>query len=237
MLSSYGTEQIGISAEVAIADLSHVEISFAYRLRGRNELIEHMKPALQNVMSEIPHPTMHIAEDQNPVDFILDGSKTLSVKTNMRQAGKIAPQNIGQPTSSTFWSRLPELVPEGIDISRIDYSESVTLFKRVAQSDISILLRRYWENLFDCDYMIYVCNVLDKQDKLSSGPTVVLYEKSHSPNWESSKITFSKTLETWNESCTVRYNGVSVGEFQIHNNRDCFKFRFNIAGLITAGLI
>lgn len=237
MLSQYGTEQIGISAEVAIADLSQVEVNLAYRLRGRPELIEHIKMALEKLITEIPKPTTHIAEDKNPVDFILNGSKTLSVKTNMRQAGKIAPQNIGQPTSSTFWSNLPELIPNGVDISSISYEESVKLFKNVAQSNISILLKKYWENLFDCDYLIYVCNVLDKSDKLSSIPTVALYEKSHSPIWDSKKIKFTKTLETWNESCTVKYDGYSIGEFQIHNNRDCFKFRFNLGGLIKSGLI
>lgn len=237
MLSQYGTEQVGISAEVAIADLSQVEVNFAYRLRGRSELIDHMKPALEKMIAEIPKPTSHIAEDRNPIDFLLDGNKTLSVKTNMRQAGKIAPQNIGQPTSLTFWSHLPELIPNGVDISRISYGESAELFKKVAQSNISVLLKKYWENLFECDYMIYVCNVLDKFDNLSSTPTVALYEKSQSPNWESSKITFTRTLEAWNESCTVKYEGYSIGEFQIHNNRDCFKFRFNLAGLIESQLI
>jgi hypothetical protein len=237
MLSNYGTEQVGISAEIAIADISQVEINFAYRLRGRIELVEHIKPALEKFISKIPKPTSHIAEDKNPIDFLLVGSKTLSVKTNMRKPGKIAPQNIGQPSSSTFWKYLPELVPDGIDVSQIRYAESVELFKRVAQSNISILLSKYWENLFDCDYLIYVCNVLDKNDNLSSHPTVALYEKSHSPSWDSHKITFTQNLITWNESCTVKYNGNSIGEFQIHNNRDCFKFRFDLAGLIKAGLL
>jgi hypothetical protein len=237
VLSQYGTEQIGISAELAIADLSQVEVNFAYRLRGRPEIVEHIKPALEKLISEIPKPTTHIAEDQNPIDFRLEGRKTLSVKTNMRQAGKIAPQNIGQPTSLTFWTRLPDLVPDGIDVSRLSYEESVQLFKSVAQSDISILLRKYWENLFDCDYLIYICNVLDKNDNLSSFPTVALYEKSNSPVWQANKISFTQTLATWNESCTVKYDGYPVGEFQIHNNRDCFKFRFNFGGLIKAGLI
>ena len=39
-------------------------------------------------------------------------------------------------------------------------------------------------------------------------------------------------LEDWNESNTVKYNNISIGEFQVHNNRQCYKFRFNFKNLI-----
>lgn len=237
MLSSYGTEQVGISAEVAIADLSGVAIDSAYRTRGRVELIQHMTPALEKELCNIPKPTKHIAEDQNPIDFLLDGGATLSVKSNMREAGKVAPQNIGQPTSSTFWARLPHLVPAGVEINTLNYAESANIFKQVALNNTAALLCEYWRNLFDCDYLIYICNVLDRSDNLSKSPTVRLYEKSHSPDWDSDQITFTKSLADWNESCTVKYGSFSIGEFQIHNNRNCFKFRFNLNGLIQVGLL
>jgi hypothetical protein len=80
-------------------------------------------------------------------------------------------------------------------------------------------------------------NVLDKDNKLTSSPIVRLYEKSHSPNWDMKKISFTQTLASWNESCTVKYDGISIGEFQVHNNRNCFKFRFNFSGLIEAKLL
>jgi len=196
-----------------------------------------MKPGLDKVVARIPKPVTHIAEDQNPVDFLLLDGQTLSVKSNMRAAGKVAPQNIGQPTAYTFWRRLPQFVPGGVDISRLPYGESARLFKQVAQTETSALLAEYWKNLFDCDYLIYVCNVLDQYDGLTSSPTVRLYAKTHSPDWHSSRITFSRSVSDWNESCTVKYDACSIGEFQIHNNRDCFKFRFNLKGLIEAGLL
>ena len=52
----------------------------------------------------------------------------------------------------------------------------------------------------------------------------------------------SKTLSEWNESNTIyvenKLDGdntkkCSLGEFQIHNNRDCIKFRFNIETLVS----
>jgi hypothetical protein len=237
MFSEYKTEQVGISAEIAIADITGVPIDASYRTRGKQEIIDHLTPSLVSAVAKIPKPIKHIAGDQNPVDFMLVGNRTLSVKSNMRQLGKVAPQNIGQPTSQTFWSKLPELVPPGIDVKRLTYQESAKLFKQVAQSDTSTLLNAYWENLFDCDFLIYVFNVLDANDNLSNGPSVKVYEKSKSPIWDMSKIEFSQSLLSWNESCTVKYRGSSIGEFQVHNNRNCFKFRFNLSGLIDCGLL
>ena len=31
---------------------------------------------------------------------------------------------------------------------------------------------------------------------------------------------------------TVKYDGISIGEFQVHKNRECFKFRFNLDNFV-----
>jgi hypothetical protein len=237
MLSHYGTEQVGISAEIAIADLTGVRVEAAYRTRGRIELINHIKPVLVPMLREVPKPIAHVAEDRNPVDFQLEHSATLSVKSNMRELGKVAPQNIGQPTALTFWSRLPHLVPAGVNVNSLTYAQSAQVFKQVAQAEIVELLGEYWRNLFDCDYTIFVYEVLDNYDNLSSRPKVKLFKKAQSPEWQRSRISFTQSAATWNESCTVKYGNISIGEFQIHANRNCFKFRFNLNGLIQAGLL
>ena len=52
-------------------------------------------------------------------------------------------------------------------------------------------------------------------------------------NWDINKFSFSQpTIDTWKESNTVYYDGVTLGEFQVHNNRNCFKFRFNFDNLL-----
>ncbi len=237
MLTNYGTEQVGISAEVAIGDLCGVAIADDYRRRGRPELIQHISTALVATVTRIPKPIKHIAADQNPVDFLLEGGKTLSIKSNMKSAGKIAPQKIGQPTSSTFWEHLPDLVPEGVNIKSLSYAESAKIFKKVALSNTAEALTAYWESLFDCDHMIYVFNVVAKKNQMSSAATVRLYGKLASPIWKESKLTFTQNLVSWNESCTVKYDGISIGEFQVHNNRDCFKFRMNFGGLMKLGFL
>ena len=45
------------------------------------------------------------------------------------------------------------------------------------------------------------------------------------------KITFSRNLDEWNESNTVKYEGISIAEIQLHNHRT-FKFRFIIKNLL-----
>ena len=237
MLNKYKTEQVGISTEIAIGDLTGVAVADKYRRRGRVELIQHISPALVETISQIPRPISHTAERGNPIDFSLEGGKTLSVKSNKQGAGKIAPQKIGQATSNSFWGHLPHFAPEGIDPSKLSYAESAKLFKKVALSNTTELLTAYWEHTFDCDYMIYVYNVLTDADQLSSGPTVNLYEKMKSPSWDKSQLTFTQNLANWNESCTVKFDDISIGEFQVHKNRNGFKFRFNFGGLMQGGFL
>ena len=237
MLSEYGTEQVGISAEIAIADLSGVAVDSIYRQRGRAELTDHIKPAVAGLIAKLPKPESHVAEGQNPIDFLLTGSKTLSVKSNMRELGKVAPQVLGQPTDKTFWAKMPHLVPKGIDVEKFSYQESARLFKNVAQANIVELLGTYWNLLFHCDYIIWVYEVLGKDGDLSNSPKAILLEKLNNPSWDPTKISFTKSQDNWNESCTVKYNEVTVGEFQVHNNRNCFKFRFDGRGLVESGLI
>jgi hypothetical protein len=237
MLKKYKTEQVGISTEIAIGDLTGVGIAAKYRQRGRVELVQHISPALCEVISRIPQPVSHTAEKGNPIDFLLEDDKTLSVKSNMQGLGKVAPQKIGQSSDISFWEHLPHLIPEGIDPKKISYVQSKTLFKQVAISNTAELLTAYWGNTFECDYMIYVYNVITSKDQLTDFPTVKLYGKPESPEWDNSKLTFTQDLSTWNESCTVKIDGISIGEFQVHNNRKCFKFRFNIGGLIEANLL
>jgi hypothetical protein len=85
--------------------------------------------------------------------------------------------------------------------------------------------------------MIYVYDVLTDEEKLTSRPTVQLYKKIKSPIWAKSQLTFTQDLESWNESCTVKFDEISIGEFQVHKNRNGFKFRFNFGGLMQGGFL
>ena len=188
------------------------------------------RPIVKGVFAEhnISNPIKHIAEDQNPIDFILKNNQTLSIKTNQRKLGKAAPQNIGQPTAETYWKYFSDFADGAIPA---DYKSKAKMFKRVSIARIDEVLTRYWENIFDCDMLIHFYDFLDKDGKLKSEPKYIVLNKKESPVWRREKITFTQNLNTWNESNTVKYCGVSIGEFQVHNNRNCFKFRFNMDGL------
>ena len=225
-------EQVGISAEIAIADYFGVNVSLLYRSRAVNAISRSIRPIVGNIFESynIPKPVQHIAEGQNDVDFRLNGGKTLSVKTNKQALGKAAPQRIGQASSTTWFEHLKDK----LSLTQIpsSYLAKSVLFKQIALSRIDELLVIYWENMFDCDYLVDIYNVVDKYDNPTNKPKYVVFEKSCSPKWDKNKVTFTKSIVAeWNESTTVKYNGITIGEFQVHNNRDNFKFRFNMAGV------
>jgi hypothetical protein len=238
MLSEYKTEIIGISAEIAIADSFNVPINPVYRTRAKNEIIAMTQCIVPYIFREhnIPLPKRHIAEGQNPIDFILSDNRTLSVKTNQRKLGKVAPQNVGQPTSTTYFYHFKTFynkVPS-------DYAEKCRLFKNITLREIDQFMRIYWENMFDCDFLVHFYSFINTNGRLNLTPKYIVLDKRDTPQWEHHNFTFTQNATTWNESNTVKYCGVTIGEFQVHNNRDCFKFRFNMDGLsklIEEGII
>lgn len=231
-MDALNNEQIGVSAEVAIADHFGVNISNAYRRRGVSSITLSILPIISGIfeLENIPAPIKHVAEQQNPVDFRLTGNKTLSVKTNKQKLGKAAPQKIGQASSITWFLVLAKRL--GITEIPTAYSEKVKLFKLIALTRIEELLAIYWEYMFDCDYLLHIFNVVDTEDRPTGNPQYIVIKKSSSPVWDPAKITFTRpTVDDWLESNTVKYDGVTIGEFQVHNHRDNFKFRFNMAGI------
>jgi hypothetical protein len=239
MLGEFKTEIIGISTEVAIADEFGVTINDDYRCRANEQIITMTRGVVKTVFAEydIPTPILHIAEGQNPVDFMLANGKTLSVKSNKKSLGKVAPQNVGQPTAATYWKYFADFADVAIPA---DYKGKTEMFKRVSLDCIDEVMNRYWKNIFDCDYLIHFYDFCQKSEMLNSVPKYVAFAKRKTPAWERKWFSFTQTVDSWNESNTVKYCGESIGEFQVHNNRDCFKFRFNmkgIANLMEKGII
>lgn len=222
-------ETIGISAEVAIADFFNVPINDFYRDRANQDIAKSLVNVIKEAFNEIPQPTNHIAEGQNPVDFILIGNKTLSVKTNQQFSKKVAPQNVGQPTSSTYFHHFLEIYNNYVIPN--DYASKCQLFKKVSIEKIDEVMAIYWNNLFHCDYLFHIYNIIDSYGNLTNNSQYIVYPYLTSKNFEKSKFSFTQAVNSWNESNTVKYYGITIGEFQVHNNRDCFKFRFNMDGV------
>ncbi len=109
---SINNESVGISAEVAIAKSFDISINPDYKERADKTIVDLLmeNDNVKRIFKKerIPDPVSHIAEDHNPIDFILTGGKSLSVKTNHGEFGKVSPQIIGQSTAETYFTYLEQ---------------------------------------------------------------------------------------------------------------------------------
>lgn len=233
MAKYLNNEEVGISAEVSIATAFNVPISQEYLARAdlnTTKLISSLNLRELFSIESIPDPVEHIAEGQNPVDFLLVGGQTLSVKTNQNDIGRAAPQKVGQPTHATYYDYFKDII--GVD-QQTYFQDPERYFKETSIYKIAYVINRYWTNMFDCDYLILFYNIIPALEGCGSIGYRVFGRRAVPPNWNPELFSFTKPSPgTWNESNTLKYNGVTLGNFQDHKNRNCFKFRFNMNGII-----
>lgn len=101
-------------------------------------------------------------------------------------------------------------------------------FKKMVLENIENIMPIYVEHLFDSDWLLWIYDTKDgyKYETISKNDIKVF-------RWKKGNFTFTKPdIDVWNESNTVKYNGISIGEFQVHANRNCYKFRFNMKNLL-----
>jgi len=196
-------EDLGKIFEKALCDYYEIEYNgkFKYNMNYVNKLI-----TLFNKVNLKKNITLieHTAQNQNPKDFkCLDFD--LSAKTN-KTGFKVSPQIIGQPTKKTF----------------CDYfkckSDDTTNIKQYIIDNINQMLPEYEKHTF-------MSHVLYYQKKKN----MLLYIRSIKPIDWTNKVDFShiKKNKVWNESTTIYINNISIGEFQVHNHRNCIKFRWS----------
>ena len=151
-------------------------------------------------------------------DFILEGNKTLSLKTN---TGKmICPPEVGQPGNITCLKYFGHLC-EGDEINEVS-------FKNMVLNWVAEMMPIYTKFLVDSDYMLWIRKNKNKYDD-----QIFPQELLHKFNWEKELFSFTKpTIQDWNDSNTLKYNGISIGEFQVHRHRNSYKFRFNMENLM-----
>lgn len=235
-------ESFGIAAEVAIARSFGVSVNPEYEQRAEEEIVELLTKgdAIRHIFEkeQLPAPVKHSAEKQNPVDFELQGGKTLSVKTNQGDLGLVAPQIVGQTTQKTFYRYLEEnkilpnfeVVPFLQKLGYEDnYENRTLLYKLINTEYIDIMLDMYWDKLFECDYLIQFYNL---KDQLNPEENYVVLGKEKCKPWVKDEITFTKEAEDWNNSTSLKYYGISLGVFQAHTTRDLLQFRFDMKGVI-----
>lgn len=156
-----------------------------------------------------------------PYDFINPQNITerLSVKTvKNNPIYKITPQVIGQPCESTFRCNFEVIQSTNI--------------RDFVEQNIETMIKSYFNNTFHCPILFYH----QKNDECK----LIEQNMNMQIDWQNFSYDFShiKRGKNWNRSTTVFLvkNGIptkSIGEFQIHNTRDCITFRFSLNTILN----
>ena len=197
------TEDLGKIFEMSICLLYNIDYDGKYKYSL--EEAHKIKEILFKLKDVFPFKIKHIAKNGNKYDFMsIDEDMYLNAKTSKKD-GKVCPQVIGQPSKKKFCEYF-ELSP----------SISLEEIKTYIEININKLLDIYALNTFDCPIIYY-----------NKYKNILLFIKlKEQIKW--SNINFSHIIKNkkWNESSTISINNISIGEFQIHNHRDCIKFRW-----------
>jgi hypothetical protein len=208
------TEDLGKIFEMAICLLYDTDFNgkYSYSIEEANVI----KDKIQKLKIVFPYTINHIAKNGNKYDFVTTNAQYntyLSAKTTKKNA-KVCPQVIGQPSKNKFCEFF------GI---RLDFN--LDQIKQYIESNVKSLLYTYSVNTFDCPIVYY-----NKHKQ-----TVLFVKLRETIQWTQYDIQFSHRVKQkkWNESTSIIVNNVNIGEFQVHNHRDCIKFRWAFEKLLN----
>ena len=207
------TEELGILVEKAMCNIMNVPFNTKRKYQSLPDDV--YDDINTTVGPELKRMKMNHTGNMNMKYDFADGDKTMSVKTIM-SGNKICPQSIGQSSFRSFNNKT------GLNLSTKDD------FKKYFMDNKSDMLQKYLYYCICCDRMIVY--------KFHSG-LIYIIDKCGEVEFSSDfKFSTSKTILDWNESNTVyvEYDDkrLTLGEIQIHNKRDCIKFRFNVDTLV-----
>ena len=209
------TEDLGKMFEKGICGA--YGIPYIGKYKYSEEQADAFAKRLQLLPSLFPDCT-HTAEKGAQYDFTANDNNQLhlSAKTN-KKGYKICPQKIGQPTKQKFC--------EYFDIDPKSTNDDI---KQYIMVNLKSMLPHYFNYTFDSP-IVYYNQHTDK---------IVYINTLSSIEWEPVACRFSHMQNNtqWNESTTVSMvrddKSYSVAEFQIHNNRNGVKFRWNLDTLL-----
>lgn len=218
-------ETLGMSAEKAICDMFALDKPSHIEERANESIILQISDSIKNAFEFLPKPIEYVGTEKgetggtskSPYDFILEGNKTLSLKTNF--GDMVCPPEVGQPSIKTFIRHFGNLIDNIDDFNQQD-------FKELCFSDTAELLNVYMDFLLDCDFLLWIY-----KDK-SAFDFKVICKTNSKFTFNQKDFSFTRDLDNWNESNTVKYKGKKIGEFQVHSKRNSLKFRFDMKNLI-----
>lgn len=217
ILKFNNTEQLGILIERAMCDIVKIPFNTKRKYDSLpsdivNDISDTVGPVLKKMKLK------HVGNLNTTYDFVnSENNTTVSVKTLMK-GNRICPQNIGQCSLNSLSLKLDKVF------------DKIETFKKYFMENKMEMLRNYLVNCFCCDMTIIY--------KFDKGIVYIIRRNSINDIKFKNELSLStsKLLCDWNESNTV-YNclnekRLSIGELQIHKNRDCVKFRFNVDTLV-----
>jgi hypothetical protein len=208
------TEDLGKMFEMAICLYYETPYDGPYKYSVAEA--QSLKNRLSNLKNVFPYNIRHCARYGSKYDFecVDDPSIHLSAKTSKNKTGKVCPQVLGQPSRKKF-----------CEFFALDQSIGLDQIKSFISNNIANLLQVYSAHTFDCPILYY-----NKHSDLLA--FIVLKQEI---NWAANSINFSHNIKKklWNESSSISINGVTIGEFQVHKNRDCIKFRWAFENLLA----
>lgn len=221
-------ETLGISAEAAVCDYFLLEKPINFKNRVLQSYVKQLQPIIAKAFESMPPAVRHTGsltgsrgkQSKCSYDFILEGELTLSLKTN--KGKMVCPPEVGQPGSKTCLLYFARFFEENI--------KEVTgeKFKEMVLNNIEKIIPIYVDHLFDSDWLLWIYETKNGYDFQNINKNNI-----NKYVWEKERFSFTKkTIAEWNESNTVKYDGITIGEFQIHKNRNCYKFRFNMRNLL-----
>jgi hypothetical protein len=149
-----------------------------------------------------------------PHNFLLENNQTFSIRTFKGDRKMFAPKVVGQAGDDTFNHFFGHL--SSVEVSRAN-------FKEFCLKHIDEMLPIIVDYALVSDYN---CWLYLEEDTFK----YEIHKRDDLPEltYDYSKFTFSKpTVIGWNESNTIKYNGISIVEIQLHSNRTGFKIRLH----------
>lgn len=98
--------------------------------------------------------------------------------------------------------------------------------RKLIYEHIHEMLPIFIDHMFISDFTVFLSRKNIDEINVIKASEVANYSFSRE------EFTFTKDLEDWTESTTLKYHGVSIAEIQTHKERS-FKFRFIVSAIPT----
>ena len=209
-------EKFGIVFEMAICLLYNIKYNgnFKYSIDEAN----YIKNKIEKLKNIHPFNMEHVARTCDIYDFTSDNIyHNLSAKTNTHNSQRICPQIIGQTT-----------IKKWCEYFEIDPILPVNEIKMYIADNIHKILFKYFQNTFHCPIIYYYKN--------SKNVKILYIKLKNNIDWNKYDIIFTHIIKNknWNESTSIKINDTTIGEFQVHNHRNCIKFRWSFMKLLKS---